>query len=249
MSQDRDPLLLLPRIVDPDPDPVVMNATIAQSREAFANRHVPQRRATPSWSEKLRQSARFLVPAGLGAAALAIAIVVAPNLMQMPAETDRDLVADRPTAVPAEPPPTLSRGGDEPTQAAPQDEGVRLGMQPPPSQPMPEAQPALPPIFEGDGVRIGTRTVGSEIEFYLPDLAGEPVIDSYVLLAGEDIEILAAFALPQDDIVALRLRVDEARFWRVYRPIDGVYARDPDLSALAADASDQAEVERLLAAQ
>jgi hypothetical protein len=48
--------------------------------------------------------------------------------------------------------------------------------------------------------------------------------------------------------VAVRIRVDAARFWRAYRPIDGSFARDQNLSNLIQDAPDKAEAERRLAA-
>lgn len=248
-APDRDPLTRLPEINDPEPDPVIMNAHIAQSREAFIEHHARQPRHTktaPGWR------LQWLLPAGMGALALVVALVVAPSLIQAPFDEDATTqVAEAPVSpLPsAEAPPTLSRGGgsDTPEQAE-AGEGVRMGMQP--GQPAQQVDPLSLPLteFPADGVRLGYRQTPSELLLYLPEISTEQPIDSQMVLGGEDVEILAAFALADDEIVAVQLRVDDTRFWRVYRPVEGLYARDSDLSALVSDASDQGEVEQRLSA-
>lgn len=232
MTGDRDPFDLLPRFVDPEPDPAIMNATIAQSREAFANKHAREKPA--SWTHWLRNSAAWLAPAGVAAAALTVAIIVAPNLTgTVPSTTaNREVVADRPTDMPTAQPPT---------------QGTRMGMQPGGQAPT-ASPPMLISSFEGTNVRIGSRLSRMGLELYLPDISGEETIDIQGIIAGEQLEILAAFQIPDRNIVAIRLRVDDTRFWRIYRPVDGKYARDTALSELVTDAADQAEVERRLAA-
>ena len=232
MTGDRDPFDLLPRFVDPEPDPAIMNATIAQSREAFANQHARQKPG--SWSHWLRNSAAWLAPAGVAAAALTVAIIVAPNLTGIVPSTtaNREVVADRPTDMPT---------AQSPTQ------GTRMGMQPGGQAPT-ASPPMLISSFEGTNVRIGSRLSRMGLELYLPDISGEETIDIQGIIAGEQLEILAAFQIPDRNIVAIRLRVDHTRFWRIYRPVDGKYARDTGLSELVTDAADQAEVERRLAA-
>lgn len=240
MSQDRDPFSLLPLFTDPEPDPVVMNATIAQSREAFTSH---QARSGRSGRAPQRNWFYWLMPATFGLAAIAVAVVVVPGLIQTTPPQNRDVVADLPTPAPSAP-PTLSRGGDEPDTG---ETGVRMGIQPGPGQ-APAAAPQLISVFEGENVRIGMRLSANMLELYLPDLTGEATIDSQVILTGEQLELLAAFRLPGEDLVAVQFRVDDTRFWRIYRPVDGAYARDTDLSAVVSDAADQAEIEQRLGA-
>lgn len=246
MSQDRDPFTILSRLPDPEPDPVVMNATIAQSREAFANNRLRAARDTPlSWGNWLRRSALWLVPAGAGAAALAVAIVIAPGLMQTQSVPERNLVADRPMPSPS---PELSRSADRPGAPSAPDAGIRMGVQPMPGQAPAEPQQTFGLIFEGNDIRIGMYLSNHALELYLPDTAGQPVLDTQGIVPGEEVELLAAFQRPDENLIAVRFRVDNTRFWRIYRPVDGVYARDVELSRLVSDAEDQAEVERRLAA-
>ena len=79
MTDKRDPFELLPRFVDPEPDTVIMDATIAQSREAFLNRQnkAPDRSGPALW---FRRSAHWLAPASIGALAAVVAIAMAMTL-------------------------------------------------------------------------------------------------------------------------------------------------------------------------
>jgi len=250
MSTDRDPFELMPRFADPEPDPVVMNATISQSRDAFARRRPARQGNGFSISDWFRQSANWLMPAGLGVAALALALVVAPGLLQtnLGSGTDRDVVADLPT--PASPnSTTLSRGEDLPADAAPPNTGTRMGMQPGPGVNQVPAAPLPQTVssFEGDGVVIGTRLDAEAMEIFLPELSGEQTVDVQSIMPGEEIEILAAFATPSSDLVAVRFRVNDVRFWRIYHLMDGKYGREAELSQRVSNAADKAEVERRLA--
>jgi len=245
---ERDPFALLARVEDPEPDRVVMDATIAQSREAFLARQTKggKQQRQVQWHSSLA----WLMPAGVGVLALVAAIVVAPGLMQTSSDLrPAEQVADAPLPIPSmEAPPTLSRGdAPAPEEAPEQTGGVRMGMQPS-GQPARQIDPQSVPmsVFAGDAVRLGYRLTPSVLLLYLPDLSPEQPIDQQGILSGEAVEILAAFAQPEEQIVAVQLRVDATRFWRVYRPIDGAYTRDADLSALVSDATSQDEVVRRL---
>lgn len=252
MSQDRDPFELLPGFVDPEPDPVIMNATIAQSRDAFANCRASSQDGPVVVARWFRQSANRLVPAGVAVAAVAVALVITPGLLQNSVEPGRtrDVVADQPTTTPPDT-TQLSRGGDTPADGTPSTTGTRMGVQPVPGagQTPIESLPQTVSIFEGDGIRIGTRLDATALEIYLPDISDEQTIDVQGAMPGEQIEILSAFAQPASNLVAVHFRVNDVRFWRIYHLIDGKYGRDPDRSKLVSDAADRAEVERRLAAR
>lgn len=237
-TPDRDHLKLLPAVKEPDPDPEVMKAVIAQSRDAFERR---QNRppVKPRPGARLRQSLRWLIPLAAGAVAVLAVVLVGPGLMVGPrGEGEGDtVVADAPAAA-----PTLSRGGDTSPEG-----GVRLGARGPQGQPEVDPQTLPMSVFAGDEVRIGFRLTPEALWLYLPDTASENPIDSQGLLPGEEAEVLAAFALPEEGFVVVRIRVNEAWFWRVYTATDGVFTRDAGLSALISDAPDQAEAtQRLL---
>ncbi|MFN7089005.1 MAG: hypothetical protein ACK4P4_00375 [Allorhizobium sp.] len=247
MSRDRDHLDLLQYFVDPEPDPVVMQAVISQSREKFANRRPSFAGGVNSPSLLMRRFAFWLLPVGV--ATFAGALMVTAYLLQPGLRTDRsrDVIAEVPA--PAAPNPTeLSRGQDSPGGQAPADTSRRLGSQSVPNagQTPIDALPQIVSRFEGDGIVIGTRLDATGLEIYLPELSGDHTIDVQGLMPGEHAEILSAFALPQSDLVAVRLRVGDVRFWRIYRLIDGNYGRDPERSKLVSDAQDRAEVERRL---
>ena len=246
MTRDRDPFELLPNFADPEPDPVVMQATIAQSREAFANRRPASQGESSSFNRWLRQSAGWLMPAGLGVAALCVALVVAPGLMQTNSGsgTRNDAVADLPTAMPPSS-TTLSRGDAVPADAAPSSTGTRMGMQPAPGQGQGQGQAPVAPtesVFQGDGVRIGLRSSPSMLEFSFPDLSGDMVMDRLSLFPGETASLIGALRLPERDLVALQLQGTSSQFWWVYRMVDGAYQRDTELSELVSDAADKAEL-------
>lgn len=249
MTQDRDPFELLRQFQDPEPDPVVMNAVIAQSRDAYVRNYGQvSKDGKPGMLDWLRRSASWMIPAGAAAAAVVVAVAIVPVMMRTapgPAEQS-ELVADSPDALPSVAPPStqLSRS-PEPVTDRPADGGTRMGMQPGPGQP--PAQPvSTTSVFEGDGVRVGMRSSGSLVELYLPDLTGDQVIDTQAVFADEELELVAAFLMPEQNIVAIRFRVNAERFWRVYRLADGAYVRDAELSQRASDAADASEVERRL---
>ncbi|KKB08661.1 hypothetical protein [Devosia chinhatensis] len=244
MSQDRDPFERLHQVTGPEPDPVIMNAVIAQSRDAFIRNAARRKTKTSPVLGWLSQSGRWLVPAGAGAVALVAALVVAPGLINTSPEAPADAsqVADAPSVTS----PTVSRSPERSESA---DGTIRMGVQPGPGQAPTTAAPVIVSVFEGEGVRIGMRMAPTLTEFYLADAPGEPIIDSQVVLTGEELELLEAARLTDMDLIALRMRVDETRFWRVYSPLVGAYARDPDLSEIVSDATDRAEVERRLLAE
>lgn len=254
MTDQRDPFELLLRFVDPEPDAVIMNATIAQSREAFVRRHnnTPRRPGLAVW---LRQSVSLLAPAAMGTVAIVAVIVAAPSLLRTPPTAPvTERVADAPSVTPpaSSNETVLSRGDNQSADAAPSDigpanGGTRMGMQPGPQQPG-GPPPQVISTFQGSNVRIGLRLSTMSLELYLPDISGEATIDNQALFAGERLEVLEAFRMEERDIVAIRFRATESLFWRIYRPVDGVYARDMELSALVADATDQDDVESRLSA-
>jgi hypothetical protein len=250
MTRDRDPFELLPNFVDPEPDTVVMHATIAQSRDAFANRRLASHAKTYSVFRWFGQSARWLMPVGVGVAALIVALVVAPGLLPTTTEIgkSRDMVADAPAAKPPGP-TTLSRGDGLPADETPSNSGTRMGMQPGPgaTQAPVEAVPQTISRLEGDGVVIGTRLDATGMEIFLPEISGEQTIDVQGVMPGEAIELLSAFAQPDNEVVAVQFRVNDVRFWRIYHLVDGRYARDPQRSQRVSNAADRADVERRLA--
>src|SRR5690349_19377789 len=81
MNSDRDPLERMPQFLDPEPDPAVMRATIAQSREAFANRRPSPQANANSVAHWFRQPVRWLIPVGVAVAALVVALLFAPGLL------------------------------------------------------------------------------------------------------------------------------------------------------------------------
>lgn len=250
MSQTRDPLELMPRFIDPEPDPVIMNATIAQSREAFTNRKPRTSHAgSMPLADRFRRSARWLVPAGSMAVALVVVIAVAPGLLGTSPERMADQeVAETTTAMPPTS-TTMSRGNNQ-VADMPADESrrSRMGMTVPPATgETPIARlPQVISSFQGDGVRLGLRLDVEALEIYLPELSGEKTIDAQSVLPGETVEILSAFMVPDSQLLAIQIRVDDVRFWRVYHLVDGTYARDPQRSTLVSNAADRAEVERRL---
>lgn len=247
MTQDRDPFDLLPRFVDPEPDPVVMNAVIAQSRDAFANRKAQTRRNGPfSFLNWFRKPAGWLMTSGAVAAALALAVVFVPD-RSIVSPDGRDMVAERPVDTSPDS-SVLSRGPGEVGDAPSQDAGTRFGAQPPPGagQILSEPLPQIVSRFAGDGVLIGTRLDASALEIFLPDISGEETIDAQSVMPGEQVEILAAFAQPDADLIAVHFRVDDVRFWRIYQLVEGEYRRDPERSSLVSDAADDAEVRQRL---
>lgn len=245
MTRERDPFDRLSEFVDPEPDPVVMKATIAQSREAFIRQRVEQTgRAGSPVGRWLRQSRGWFVPAGAGAFALVLAVAIGLGVMRPVHEgtAGRDMMADRPQVdAPAEPTTELSRAPSPQSST-----GTRLGAQPAPADQPTNAAPGPVSIVEGDGVRVETRASGSELQFLLPDISGEQVIDSQLLFSGEELTVIGAFRLPEADMIAVEFETAESRFWRIYQPADGVYARDQELSALVSGAVDRTDIETRL---
>lgn len=243
MTEDRDPFERLAQFVDPEPDPVVMNAVIAQSRDAFANRQGRAQIRPSFFSGWLTKPAGWLAMSGAVAAAVVLALAVVPHLNPV-SSPGRDMVADS-TADAAPDANALSRG---PASTPSPDTDTRMGMQPPPAagQASTEPLPQVVSSFEGDGVRIGTRLDAEAMEIYLPDIAGEAMIDAQSVMPGEKVEIAAAFQEPDTGLIAVQFQVDDTRFWRIYDLVEGTYRRDPERSKLASSAADRAEVEQRL---
>lgn len=249
MSENRDPFELLPGFTDPEPDPVVMNATIARSREAFTNgRALSDRSRQLTFIEWARRSANWLAPVGAVAIAAAVVIAIVPSLSPSSRTdtADRELVADRPLVRPSA--PTLSRGGEQLIETPNQNSaGNRMGMTVPQGGETLNREP-LPQIvssYQGDNIRLGLRLDAEALEIYLPDVSGEQILDAQNVMPGEQIEILSAARL-MSDLIAVHFKVGDSRFWRIYAQTDGAYHRDPARSTLVSDAADKAEVERRL---
>jgi hypothetical protein len=239
---ERDPFELLPQFVDPDPDPVVMQAAIARSREAFAQRQARHAGGT-RWLVRLRDwlqtSPGWLMPAGIGALGIVVALAVVPGLMMT-----------------SSPGPTLSSGGEPVLSEAPaqpaQNGMVRMGTQPNVSRQTIDSTVAPMAIFAGGGVRLGYRSTPAELQIYRLDDNGEQLVDTQPLMPGEQGDIRGGFVVTtpgQPEILAVQIGVDDAAFWRAYRLTGAAYARDAELSALVLDAPDQAEAERRLTAR
>jgi len=253
MTGDRDPFERMSQFLDPEPDPVVMDATVAQSREAFANRQARLQPARPaSFWDWARRSANWLAPVGAVAIAFVVVILVVPSLAPTapPSSADRDRVAEAPVETPSTPDtPTLSRGGDQVSPSQSPDSGSRMRMQPSPTAGQTETPPLPQTVssFAGDGIRIGTRRDAQALEIFLPDISGDRTIDAQSIMPGEEVRLSAAFAQPDADLIAIQFQVNDMRFWRIYTLADGTYRRDPQRSTLVSDAPDRAEVERRLA--
>lgn len=249
---ERDPFDLLAGFADPEPDPVIMKSTIAQSRDAFLRRSATAERNSV-WA-RLRQSSGWLVPAGVGAVALVAAMLVFPSLAPRTpvVPSDAPTVADAPAVASPDQPttqaPAIATG---PEQATPGG-GTRMGMQPSPTRPGGAGSTLArerSSIFEGSNVRVEVRQTPSMLELYLPELAPAGPIDRQALLQGELAKVIAAFQDADRAIVAIRLDLDGALVWRAYRLADGAYGRDPVLSDRIADAPDEAEVRARLTTQ
>ena len=236
MSSGRDPFLELQHHRDLEPDPIVMRETIGRSVDAFVRARRPSPKTSAgAWLARFYPSARWRAPVGVAVFALValfVALPVAMHSLPFHPNAGREALAPRDA-----PMAEVSR---EPTASA------RMGARPLPAPAPPPAEEAIS-IFVGDGVRVGFRLSPSELELFLPDLGAGRGIDKQILILGEEAEILDAFALSDLDLIAIRLRVDDARFWRVYRLVDGAYVRDADLTARLADASDRAEARQSLA--
>lgn len=224
MSAARDPFSLLRDLPEPQPDPVVMNAVIAQSAEAFSRRE-----GAAAQGKSVRRANGFgwfswLLPAACAALGLFAGVALAPLLGPgMQAPQSETAMAE-----------------------APADEVVRMGAQPGPRLGPPPAGSSMVTYFDGDAIRIGARFAANTLALFLPELGGDAVIDQQPMAPGEEIEILGAFRMTDPDRVAVRLRVNDLRFWRIYTPAAGSYARDTELSALVSSAEDEAAVRDML---
>lgn len=248
MTARQDPFALLNDLPEPQPDPVIMNAVIAQSAAEFSRRRTEANRPRNRPFFPPSSMLAWLVPAGCAAFGLVAGIALAP-LMGPTVQVDRSgemVVADAPPS-PVELPPTLSRGEPAPDADVPGAGAVvRMGAQPGPHLGPPPAQSAMVTTFDGEDIRVGARFTATTLDLFLPDLSGDAVIDQQGMLPGEEIEILAAFHETEPDRVAIRLRVNEQSFWRVYEPENGAYARNVALSARVASAQTSADVRTLL---
>lgn len=252
MTQDRDPFELLPRFVDPEPDPVIMNATIAQSRDAFASRKAGARGARPaSFFDWAKQSRNWLAPVGAVALAAAVVVAIIPGLTPSVGTADRDRVADLPAPTPSisDEAPTFSRGAGQSAETDDDRRVTRMGMTQSPEQQQTFRAP-LPQVvssYQGDNIALELRLDAEALEIYLPEISGERMLDAQNVMPGEQVEILSAARL-ESGLIAIHFRVGDARFWRIYAQADGAYSRDPERSTLVSDAADRAEVERRLSA-
>lgn len=246
MSQDRDPFERLQYFIDPEPDPVVMQAVIAQSRKKFANRSPSQNAGGLSSSLWIRRSVIWLLPASF--AAFAGVLMIATYMLQpgLGTRTSPDVAEAPPPSVPRT--TELSRGSSTSDDQASGDTSRRLGAQPVPNggQTPIDVSPRAVSRFQGDGVVVGTRLDATGLEIYLPDLSGQQLIDVQGLMPGERVEVIDAFAMPDTDLVVIHFAVNDGRFWRVYHPVNGKYGRDPERSRQVSDAQDRAEAERRL---
>ena len=263
---DRDPFELLPGLIDPEPDPGVMRATIAASREAFLRRQQGGRTVGPGWHERLadwlRSRRNWMAPVAAGAFAAALAVAILPGPLMTPerpdAVGDGEQVADLPA--PAVPPDTaLSRGRDADSEAVaeplPAPTGpIRMGAQPAPDAPPPDRDLAdLSPmqIVHGDGdLRLGYRFVADRLDLFLLDeAAGGRQIDSIPVPPGASGRPGEAFILRRDgaEILVVQTELGDDTAWHAYEVTDGSIGRNEALSARIADASDRREVEARLA--
>lgn len=237
MSTGRDPFAELSHHRDPEPDPAVMREAIGRSVDAFVlqRRQSVRKNHAGGWLKRFLPSTRWRVPVGMGAFAVVALVGALPvALHNLPFAPNAAQEAFAPSDAPMA---QRERGA-----AAPARMGARPLPAPAPPQPVEEPMS----IFTGEDVRVGFRLSQSELALFLPDLGVEQAIDSRGLVPGEVAEILDAFKLPNRDLVAIRLRVDDTRFWRVYRPVDGAYARDADLTSRLSGVSDRAEARQRL---
>lgn len=255
MSAGRDPFDELSRHRDPDADPAIMQATIAQSVAAFRARpaHVVPHGGIRAWLHNRLPSAGWRAPVGVGAFAVVAMLVALPVALRT---TPPETVTDMEAAPSPDAPSTQAERGAGATRS--------MGLRPPPERSRalaPAQEPALAPtpapapppegpgsVFEGRDVRVGSRLIPSALELFLPDISGERAIDNLALVPGAQAQVLSAFRLPERGLVAISLRVDRARFWIAYRLVDGAYVRDAASTARIGDAPDDAEAQRRLVA-
>jgi hypothetical protein len=250
MTARQDPFSLLNALPEPQPDPVLMNAVIAQSAAEFSRRRTEANRPRNRPFFPRSGLLAWLVPTCCAAFGVVAGIALAP-MMGPTVQIDRsgDMVVAEAPPSPADLPPTLSRGAPAPdaeTQSPGTGEVVRMGAQSGPRLGPPPAQSAMVTTFAGEDVRVGARFTATTLALFLPDLSGDAIIDQQGMLPGEEIEILAAFRQTDPDRVAIRLRVNAQSFWRVYEPENGAYTRNAALSARVATAETSADVRELL---
>lgn len=100
-------------------------------------------------------------------------------------------------------------------------------------------------VFQGDGVQIGTKLEGVSVKIYRLDDGVETLLETRNLTAGVVTVIAAVQIVPSDngaDVVAIETQDRSGSRWDAY--VDG--AHNAEFSAVIADATTAAEVERRL---
>lgn len=249
-GKPNDPLAQLSRLAVPEPDAEIRRATIAASREAFARAKAPQ--AKRSWSTRalgfLNAPRQWLAPVRVAAFGLVAAVAILPDFMA----TVPDLTVQPATEM-AAPAPAPAPIEDVPAVAAEQTAPVEvLKRRAPPMAITRAPSMALAPsigstmaVFEGDGVQIGTQVDGVTVKIYRLDDGVETLLETRSLTAGVIRVTAAVQIVPSEDgadVVAIETLDRSGSHWDAY--VDGVHSAD--LSAVIADATTPAEVERRL---
>jgi hypothetical protein len=261
---DRDPFEPLDRLPDPEPDPEVMRANIAASREAFARRAATAKPLRQGWWARLRETlsnpSGWLVPAGVGAFAAVMAIAVLPGVLTQPAvlengqrqQATSESARERAAPAMAEAPSAAADAEALAVPATPQaDAGVRFGAAPAPAPAEPptfaDVDPGSLEIHAEDDIRLGYRLEDGFYSLFMLTDEGALAMDARAVDA-ETISILDALRVPgapgEAEILAVETQNGtEPPVWDAYRFAPTGISRDAELSALIADAPDTAEVE------
>lgn len=126
--------------------------------------------------------------------------------------------------------------------------GASLSMAPAPSRAIARNSGSAMTIFVGDGVQIGTVIDAATARIYRLDDGVETLLDTRSITAGVINVVAAVQIVPSDngaDVVAIETADRSGSRWDAY--VDGVHSAE--LSAVIADATTAAEVERRLEGQ
>lgn len=256
-GQPHDPFSELARVPVPEPDAEIRRATIAASREAFARARTPQPKA--SWSDRvrafLRSPRQWLGPVGVTAFGMVVAMAILPDFLAPVPDLTEPMMSEMAAPAPIAEAPASAPMADAsaatverdaaPAGAAKRRAAVPLAHTPAPSMAIAPSAASAMTLFTGDGVQIGTVVEGVTVKIYRIDEGVETLIDTRSILAGVISVVAALQIVPSDDgadVVAIETHDRSGSRWDAY--VDGVHSAE--LSAVIADATTAAEVERRL---
>lgn len=260
-GQPHDPFAELAQLSVPEPDAEIRRATIAASREAFARARTPQPKA--SWSDRMRaflhSPRQWVAPLGVTAFGMVAAVAILPDFLAPVPDLIEPTMSEM--AAPAAPaaPAASAPMADAPAIAVQQETvpvealkrrapGASLSLAPAPSMAIAPSSGSALTVFVGDGVEIGTRVEAATVKIYRIDDGVETLLDTRSIGAGVISVVAAVQIVPSDngaDVVAIETADRSGSRWDAY--VDGTHSAE--LSAVIADATTAAEVERRLEGQ